>query len=416
MLWHERLAAGRRRRAGRARPARPRRHAGARRASTAPGCSKSPRTPTAAACAKRACSPTPARSSASSTRRGSTRTGSPRRWPPASSPRSTCWTPTRSRAPRPCPPPSTSARRGRSRELWERALERASTVIAHATFLTEGVRAHAYVVFPALAYPEKEGTVVHPDGRVQRLRPGVARRARRARRARVLDELATSRIGGGSASAPRAGGGGLVILATRRLLRRMVDPDPQGRHHLRRRPAARAGRAARRAQAARALSVALRPQPRRSLRRAAAARRHPQAAHQGAVPPDDLDRPPVRVRAGDLDPHRGRRVRADPVRQRPAHLRHARRAVRGGRLDRAALPVRVRRGRVLRDHARRLGLGLEVLVPRGDARRRADDLLRGLPGSRAGRRDLHRADALVDRHRLRAGRACGSSSPSSSAS
>jgi NADH-quinone oxidoreductase subunit G len=61
------------------------------------------------------------------------------------------------------------------RELWERALERASTVVAHATFLTDGLRAHADVVFPAEAYAEKEGTVVHPDGRLQRLRPAVAR-------------------------------------------------------------------------------------------------------------------------------------------------------------------------------------------------------------------------------------------------
>jgi len=75
-------------------------------------------------------------------------------------------------------------------ELWERALERASTVIAHATFLTEGVRAHANVVFPALAYAEKEGTVVHPDGRVQRLRPGVARPGETRDERRVLDELA----------------------------------------------------------------------------------------------------------------------------------------------------------------------------------------------------------------------------------
>ncbi|HEV3320808.1 MAG TPA: NADH-quinone oxidoreductase subunit NuoG [Solirubrobacteraceae bacterium] len=74
-------------------------------------------------------------------------------------------------------------------ELWERALERASTVIAHATFLTEGVRAHANVVFPALAYAEKEGTVVHPDGRVQRLRPGVARPGETRDERRVLDEL-----------------------------------------------------------------------------------------------------------------------------------------------------------------------------------------------------------------------------------
>jgi NADH-quinone oxidoreductase subunit G len=35
------------------------------------------------------------------------------------------------------------------RELWERALTRASTVIAHAAFLTEGIAEHATVVFPA---------------------------------------------------------------------------------------------------------------------------------------------------------------------------------------------------------------------------------------------------------------------------
>jgi NADH-quinone oxidoreductase subunit G len=61
------------------------------------------------------------------------------------------------------------------RELWEQAFEHASTVVAHASFLTDGLRAHADVVFPAEAYAEKEGTIVHPDGRIQRLRPAVAR-------------------------------------------------------------------------------------------------------------------------------------------------------------------------------------------------------------------------------------------------
>jgi NADH-quinone oxidoreductase subunit G len=59
-------------------------------------------------------------------------------------------------------------------EPWSAALERASTVIAHASFLTKGVRDHADVVFPAESYAEKEGTVVHPDGRIQRLRPAIA--------------------------------------------------------------------------------------------------------------------------------------------------------------------------------------------------------------------------------------------------
>jgi NADH-quinone oxidoreductase subunit G len=60
------------------------------------------------------------------------------------------------------------------RELWERALERAATVVAHASFLTDGIREHADVVFPSEAYAEKEGTITHPDGRLQRLRPAVA--------------------------------------------------------------------------------------------------------------------------------------------------------------------------------------------------------------------------------------------------
>ncbi len=59
-------------------------------------------------------------------------------------------------------------------ELWQRALARATTVIAYASFLTDDLRDHANIVFPAQAYPEKEGTVVHPDGRIQRLRPAVA--------------------------------------------------------------------------------------------------------------------------------------------------------------------------------------------------------------------------------------------------
>jgi NADH-quinone oxidoreductase subunit G len=58
---------------------------------------------------------------------------------------------------------------------WDRALGRAATVVAHAALLTEGLREHATVVFPAESYAEKEGTLTHPDGRVQRLRPAIAR-------------------------------------------------------------------------------------------------------------------------------------------------------------------------------------------------------------------------------------------------
>jgi NADH-quinone oxidoreductase subunit G len=56
------------------------------------------------------------------------------------------------------------------RSLWESALHSAALVIAHASVLTEGLREHATVIFPAESHAEKEGTVVHPDGRLQRLR------------------------------------------------------------------------------------------------------------------------------------------------------------------------------------------------------------------------------------------------------
>jgi NADH-quinone oxidoreductase subunit G len=60
------------------------------------------------------------------------------------------------------------------RALWERALHSAAVVVAHASVLTEGLREHATVIFPAESHAEKEGTVVHPDGRLQRLRIAIA--------------------------------------------------------------------------------------------------------------------------------------------------------------------------------------------------------------------------------------------------
>ena len=75
-------------------------------------------------------------------------------------------------------------------ELWRTALESASTVVAHASFMSETVAEHADVVFPAEAYAEKEGTVVHPDGRVQRLRPAIARPGEVRAGWQVLSELA----------------------------------------------------------------------------------------------------------------------------------------------------------------------------------------------------------------------------------
>jgi NADH-quinone oxidoreductase subunit G len=67
------------------------------------------------------------------------------------------------------------------------------TVIAHAAFLTDALREQADVVFPAEAYPEKEGTVTHPDGRIQRVRRAVRHIGETRDERQVLDDL-TSRI------------------------------------------------------------------------------------------------------------------------------------------------------------------------------------------------------------------------------
>jgi NADH-quinone oxidoreductase subunit G len=60
------------------------------------------------------------------------------------------------------------------RALWERALHGAGLVVAHASVLTEGLAEHANVIFPAESHAEKEGTLVHPDGRIQRMRTAIA--------------------------------------------------------------------------------------------------------------------------------------------------------------------------------------------------------------------------------------------------
>jgi len=57
---------------------------------------------------------------------------------------------------------------------WAEALRRARTVLAISSFDDSSTKA-ADVVFCAEAYAEKEGTVTHPDGRLQRLRPAVPR-------------------------------------------------------------------------------------------------------------------------------------------------------------------------------------------------------------------------------------------------
>jgi NADH-quinone oxidoreductase subunit G len=76
------------------------------------------------------------------------------------------------------------------RALWERALQSATVVVAHASVLTEGLNEHATVIFPAESHAEKDGTVTHPDGRVQRLRIAIAHPGEVRAGWSVLSELA----------------------------------------------------------------------------------------------------------------------------------------------------------------------------------------------------------------------------------
>jgi NADH-quinone oxidoreductase subunit G len=75
-------------------------------------------------------------------------------------------------------------------ERWLPALAHATSVVAHAHFLTDALREHADVVFPAEAYPEREGTVTHPDGTVQRVRRAVRHLGEIRDEGQVLTELA----------------------------------------------------------------------------------------------------------------------------------------------------------------------------------------------------------------------------------
>ncbi|HEX9967933.1 MAG TPA: NADH-quinone oxidoreductase subunit NuoG [Solirubrobacterales bacterium] len=57
---------------------------------------------------------------------------------------------------------------------WERALTAAEHVVVFSMF-ENGTTAKADVVFPLETHAEKDGTVTHPDGRLQRVRPSAAR-------------------------------------------------------------------------------------------------------------------------------------------------------------------------------------------------------------------------------------------------
>jgi NADH-quinone oxidoreductase subunit G len=59
-------------------------------------------------------------------------------------------------------------------EAWKRALAAADHVVTFSTFET-ATTAMADVVFPLETHAEKDGTVSHPDGRLQRVRPSASR-------------------------------------------------------------------------------------------------------------------------------------------------------------------------------------------------------------------------------------------------
>src|SRR5205814_4755754 len=89
------------------------------------------------------------------------------------------------------------------RASWERGLDRAGFVLAFSDFATESVERFADVVLPAEAYAEKEGTVTHPDGRLQRLRQAIGRPEGVRPQTKVLLEL-ISRLSGAPFDAPPA--------------------------------------------------------------------------------------------------------------------------------------------------------------------------------------------------------------------
>jgi NADH-quinone oxidoreductase subunit G len=88
-------------------------------------------------------------------------------------------------------------------ELPAERLAEASAVIAFAKFPLEALDEHADVVFPAEIYPEKEGTVTHPDGRLQRVRQALGHAGEVRPAWRVLHDLCERLgVGLGALTAP----------------------------------------------------------------------------------------------------------------------------------------------------------------------------------------------------------------------
>jgi NADH-quinone oxidoreductase subunit G len=82
-------------------------------------------------------------------------------------------------------------------EASEAEMEGAASVVAFARFRSEALDDQADVVFPAEVYAEKEGTVTHPDGRIQRVRQSIGHRGDTRAGWSVLAELC-ERLGAGT--------------------------------------------------------------------------------------------------------------------------------------------------------------------------------------------------------------------------
>ena len=177
----------------------------------------------------------------------------------------------------------------------------------------------------------------------------------------------------------------MSLLHRRHQLRRGdLDPDRQVDRDLRRHLRDRARCSRWSSASSSGASRPLRAEPGRAHGPAAAARRRREADHQGALPPASArSRSSTAIAPLARRLHRRRDARDHPVRQRQGR----RRPLRDRRPHRHPLLLRLRLDLVLRPAARRLGVGLEVQLPRRDALGGAADLLRDLDGAGAARRD-----------------------------
>jgi NADH-quinone oxidoreductase subunit G len=78
---------------------------------------------------------------------------------------------------------------------WDTALRGVDAVIAFSDFVTPSIADTATVVFPAESYAEKEGTVTHPDGRLQRVRQAIGKPGEVRAQTQVLLDLISGLLG-----------------------------------------------------------------------------------------------------------------------------------------------------------------------------------------------------------------------------